>query len=385
MRVVFLGAANSIHLQRWVNYFAEVGWETHVISYSKPLKGYSEEVSLHKLFYAKGTENMLEPLYRNVRVKRIKNLLAKIKPDIVHAHNLAKYGEYAYLSGFRPYVLTNWGLSDLKMVQYYLGFTTKKLEGKRYELRKMALQKASAITALVEHARCIIEKDFGVDPNNIHIFPWGIETEVFYRGYEEEVSALRKELEIEKDKKVILSPRTADPFYNIETIVKAFGKVVMKREDCVLIVLRGGGSEAHMERLRYIAKGEGMMESIRFVSDFIPFRNMPIYYNLSSVSVQIPKTDQGALSVHESMACGAVVVATDIEGNREMIRDGENGFLVDPNDLISVISSIEKALDQNFREKAYEINHQWIIENADWKKNSKRMADIYIASIRATK
>jgi glycosyltransferase involved in cell wall biosynthesis len=56
------------------------------------------------------------------------------------------------------------------------------------------------------------------------------------------------------------------------------------------------------------------------------------------------------LSVIEAMACGLPVVATNIEGLRDVVRPGINGVLVDPDDtaiLADVLMSL--AADPNLR------------------------------------
>ncbi|MCK4718474.1 MAG: glycosyltransferase family 4 protein, partial [Thermoplasmata archaeon] len=345
-------------------------------------EGMDEGIVQHKLFSIGPLESFIEPLNRWKRVREIRALAKEIGADIVHAHDLSKYGEYAYLCGARPYIITNWGMTDIYYVANYFYFFKKELRGKRRKIRQAAFQEAAYTTALVAHTQDVISKEFGVPPEKIPAFPWGVDLDLFHKGYEKEVAALRKELGIPSGNKIILSSRHMDPYYNIENIIKACAIAMKKRNDITLILRRAGGLVSYESKLKTIVKELGIESNTRFLSEYLPFEQMPIQYNLADVSVMIPRTDQGALSVHETMACGAVVIASDIEGNREMIRNGENGFLVDPDNTEALASAIVKALDPELKGKAYEANWKWIKENADWKKNAKRMEDLYLTAIK---
>ncbi|GEM_PF-2172356 len=381
LKVALLGPANSVHVQRWANYFNDIGWEVHVLSYTFPGENkLRPDVSFHHLFHLRYAENFIEPVNRRVRVREIKKILGEIKPDILHAHDLAKYGEYAYLSGFRPYILTNWGLMSLTHVTNYMHFFTKKLGKRRYELRKKAFEEAAAITVLVNHAKKLISKRFNIPEEKIHAFPWGVDLSIFNTERKAEAEALRETLDIPEDARVVLSPRNMSPFYNIDKILAGFAHAIdtTGRQDLYLVLLRAGGEEKYEKKLKKLASKLGVREKTRFVSDFIPHKQMAVYYNMADVAVMIPEKDQGPLSMYEAMACGCVVIATDIPGNREMVKHGKTGFLVDPQDIHSISEYIIRSVeDEEFRENAIKNNLEWVRENADWKKNSLKMEELY--------
>jgi len=70
------------------------------------------------------------------------------------------------------------------------------------------------------------------------------------------------------------------------------------------------------------------------------------------------------------MACGCVCIATDVPGNRELIRDKENGLLVRPKDSRSLAKAIIEILnDKNLRtglsEKARKTVEKFSVENTE--------------------
>jgi glycosyltransferase involved in cell wall biosynthesis len=52
-----------------------------------------------------------------------------------------------------------------------------------------------------------------------------------------------------------------------------------------------------------------------------------------------------SLPILEAMACGCAVVATDCGGPRDIITDGENGFLVEVGDIRQIVDRIKLLLD----------------------------------------
>ena len=52
------------------------------------------------------------------------------------------------------------------------------------------------------------------------------------------------------------------------------------------------------------------------------------------------------LSALEAMSCGVPVVATDIPGYREVVRDGVDGLLVRPNDPIALAGALRRVLSE---------------------------------------
>jgi glycosyltransferase involved in cell wall biosynthesis len=62
----------------------------------------------------------------------------------------------------------------------------------------------------------------------------------------------------------------------------------------------------------------------------------------SDVFVQFSSTEGLSRSVLEAVATGLPVVVSDVGGNREMVQDNFNGFLVSSNDLAGLKHSLKK-------------------------------------------
>jgi glycosyltransferase involved in cell wall biosynthesis len=72
--------------------------------------------------------------------------------------------------------------------------------------------------------------------------------------------------------------------------------------------------------------------------------DMPAVYAQAHV-VCLPSYREGVpKSLLEAASCGRPIVATDVPGCREVVADGENGFLVPPRDAEALAAAIERLI-----------------------------------------
>jgi glycosyltransferase involved in cell wall biosynthesis len=80
----------------------------------------------------------------------------------------------------------------------------------------------------------------------------------------------------------------------------------------------------------------------------------------------------------EALSCGTPVVATDVGGTSEVVKHGENGILVPPNNAIRLAEGIQYLLDnENVRRKFGENGRKWVVNNFSSDVVAKRLFQIY--------
>ena len=361
MKLCFLAGANSIHSKKWIKYFIDKGYEVHWISLTPNEMGDIENAGFYQL--KEYSNKALDVLFN---LRKVRKLIKKINPDIFHAHYAGVNGILGALSGFHPFVLTVWG-SDVLIAP--------KSKIKR-PFVKLSLKRADLITCDAEHVKEAMI-NLRADSSKIKIIYFGIDTQKFIPGPKDE--ELIKELKIQ-DSPVIISLRSFEPIYDIETLIRAI-PIILKELPEAKFIIAGKGSEE--EKLKNLAKDLNILESIRFPG-FISNADLPRYLKTSDVYVSTSLSDAGlSSSTAEAMASGLPVIITDIGENEKWVKDGENGFIVpvkDPKTLAGKIIYLLK--NYEIRKKFGGINRKIIEERNNYHKEMGKMEEIYKELIR---
>ena len=357
MRICYLANASSIHTQRWAKYFAERGHEVHVISFEQP----DVDLNGSNIHIVKTNKKYLyiSFLYKSFQFRRIIN---DIKPDIVHAHYVTKYGVIGALIGIHPFVVSAWGgdvLINPKKSRIYKLIT------------KHALKKADLITCDGENLKYAMVK-LGENSQKIRIIFHGVDTQKFKSR--QRCEKLRRDLEI-FDSPAIISLRNLKPLYDVESLIIAIPPVLKKVPEAKFVIAGIGHQESELKKL---SKSLGILDSIRFVG-FIPNDELPKYLAFSDVYVSTSLSDGGiAVSTLEAMACELPPVVTDIGDNRKWIKDGKNGFIVPIKDTKALAERITYLLkNKDIGKKFGKINRKIIEEKQNYEREMEKMENTY--------
>lgn len=370
MKICYLADAGSIHTQRWVKYFADNGHEVHLISFRPFGDSNIENVKLHLLKRLRPQIRFISfPTNLFFEVIQVKNVIKKIKPDIVNAHYLGYYGFYGALSGFHPFVASVWGSDVLvapnksKISKYKISYT---------------LKKADMITTTAEFMKEYLIRKFNVSKNKIVRIPWGVDLKIFHHGYEEEVKRLKESLEIVANSPIIISNRHMNPTYEIQSIIESIPYVTKKYPNVTFVLIRGYGSPNFENEMKVRAKKLGIINNTYFIPRLMPPEEMAIFLNASDMFISIPKTDQFGSSIMEGMACGVIPIVSTIKVYKQYLTDGDNTFFVDPENPKEIAEKIIYCIEHpEIKEKFYEINRKIIEEKENWDKNAKKMGELY--------
>ena len=270
MKLCFLAQANSNHTKRWVEYFAK-----------------EHEIDLITLSYTKKEDTFVpEEVYKkmNVRVHKvskpmpfllfapfkIRRLIKKIKPDIVHAHYVTQYGFCGAFSGFHPLIVSPWG-SDIAV-------DPDKSIWKRW-LVEYALQRADVVSSVEgPFKRRLI--DLKCSKNKIVSIPVAsVNTNEFHPSKRSE--ALRKAMGA-KNSFLVLNARPLTPLYHVDVFIHAIPLVVEKIPNVKFIILYGKGQMKH--QLEELAQKLNVEDNILWMRR-VPHSKMPEY--LASVDLYI--------------------------------------------------------------------------------------------------
>jgi glycosyltransferase involved in cell wall biosynthesis len=165
---------------------------------------------------------------------------------------------------------------------------------------------------------------------------------------------IRKKMGLNKDKIIIYTGRLA-PEKGLYFLIHAYAKLHTGIPTKLLIL--GDGKE--LQGLRKIIKHYNAEDRIKLlpavdeVSDFL---------QIADIFVMPSQFEGLSNSILEAMACGLPVIATRVEGNIDIIQDGINGILVEPNDEQSLINAITRLLANPDNARALGLKAQMMVQ-----------------------
>jgi glycosyltransferase involved in cell wall biosynthesis len=341
MILCLIADGRSIHTQRWAEYFAQRGHEVHLITYD-PMGRNIEGVHEH-VITSRWKNLYLSFWPRHYAIDRI---IKKIKPDLIHAHFIAKYGFHLPFLGNYPKIVTAWGDDILILPQSsrILFFFT------RHVLNSVDLNYA------VSHdIRDHIINDFTIPETKVHYLPFGVDTYQF--------SPPQDSPDKEKKTVVIFSNRGFLPIYGMDTILKGFHLAIQQNHDLQLI-LKGEGPDK--EKIRQEIKRLGLEATVT-IKNKTDYNEVIQDLKNADIFITASGRDGTPVSLLEAMSAGLPCIATAVGGIPEWISDGKNGILIPPDNpeiiaqkIILLSSDIQKRKTLGFHAR------KTILKKGDW-------------------
>lgn len=166
-----------------------------------------------------------------------------------------------------------------------------------------------------------LERVYGVPEHMVSVVPYGVETARFAPDADARRS-VRAELGVPDDRSVYLF--VGDGFER-KGLARAIQALAATSGDAELWVI--GGTEDLVSEYRRLAVTGGVGERVRFFGR-LPNAEVSRWYAAADVFVLLSQQDSWGHTVIESMASGRPVLISEFVGASEVVRDGENGFVV---------------------------------------------------------
>jgi glycosyltransferase involved in cell wall biosynthesis len=323
LRLAFIADASSIHTRRWLGFFAERGHEVHLLKPSKDPWGADLDPRIQVHQFMAWPVLPIRGLGSIVTGLALRRALLGIRPDVLHAHYLTRYGWAARLSGFHPYAITVWG-SDV--------FVTPRNSSHALLWARRTLAEAALVTAVSNDlARGAIE--LGARPERTRIVQFGVDPQRFNPAPPPE--ALRTSLGL-SGRRVILSPRGLRPMYRHDVAVRA---LALLPDDVDLLLVDWQSDLEYRERLVRLAADLGLAARVHIVGA-IDHEALPDYYRLADVVVSLPTTDAFPVTALEAMACGTPIVMGEVPSAHEGLDGVDEGAIVPGDDPAAVAGAV---------------------------------------------
>ncbi len=254
-----------------------------------------------------------------------KKIFKTTKPDVIHIHNPSLLGltaqRYARKHGI-PIVATNHLMPENILLNLK---GTKVLYNTLYKLVWRYLvwfhNRCDYVTSPTPTATDFL-KEFGVT-KPLQPVSNGIDLKVFKPGLD--ASKLKAKYKL-PDLPILLYLGRVDGEKRLDIILRAMPEV-LKNTKCHLLIV-GFGKE--MDNLKHLASTLHVDKNVTFTG-YIDEADKPLFYNLCDMFVISSPAELQSIVTLEAMATAKPVVSVDVAALKELVHDGENGYLFTEN------------------------------------------------------
>ena len=321
-----------------------------------PPMEYGEEGKIHRprfmyllpqrLFYGITGE-----FYRKSISKYIFKNLTEI--DMVHSHQ-------AYPDGYGMVdVCEKWSIPLITEIH---STNTLNIWSNNRSVRKKFFKTLNSSERIICISKelCDSVREFGIPDEKIVYIPLGVDTDLFKPL---NVKNTEFELKISNEKILIFVGRLIK-LKNIDQILKAVSKLAVLYKDFKLLIVGDGPEKGGLLKL---AKDLNLCNHVKFLGE-LKGEELAYIYSLADILILASSTEGRPMVIYEGMASECAVIATDVGGVHEQIKENYNGFLFKPNDVDGLISKIRcllendeilKKMKENSRKRVIDKNWTW--------------------------
>ena len=272
--------------------------------------------------------------------------LRKINPDLVHAQGIGMATPALMAKVFlnKPYSIWCQG-SDV-----YLPWNFKR------PLSKLVFRHADAVAAYSENMKKEIQK---ISDRDICIITNGVDLQLFENLTREKA---RNNLQFNKDQKILTFVGTLRPVKGVKYLIQAMDILIKQKTDIRLILVGDGPDREALQRMTEDLK---LGNYITFIGK-VSHEKVPEFMVASDIFV-LPSLSEGFGSVNlEAFAAGLPIVATKVGGLPEIIKEGENGLLVESKNPKQLAEIILLLLDNPELRNKFSENNKLKVKNYTW-------------------
>lgn len=275
-------------------------------------------------------------------------IAGKIKFSHMHSHFASLASCYTmYISRLlgKPFTFTIHGWYDL-------------YEAPPSDLAGRAASAKKVITISDYNKRYLISK-FKIPAEKIEVIHCGVDLDYFNNRPQTEDHRPKTTDQRPETTRIILSVARLHAVKNLETLIRACSRLAKNGNGFKCAIVGEGGERPKLEKL-ICDMGLTATISLLGSKNLEEVRDL---YKTASVYVLPSKHETMGVTTMEAMATGIPVISTNIYGIPELIDDGQNGYLIDPEDDARLAVHLEELLGDDFKRAAFGKNGRGKIDS----------------------
>lgn len=294
---------------------------------------------------------------------RARRAVRRHATEVLHTHNAVAHYQA---------VLATCGLGVHCVINTRHGMGGNQRAGRREWLYRRALARTNMVVTVCEAARRAAVQRGLVPPDKTRVIPNGIRLASFQPASARRREQLVQSLGLPASTRVIGTVGRLNWAKDQAGLIRAFRQVHERQPDTALVLIGDGELRAELQQCAY---AEGVAGSVHLLGDRHDVRELLQgldVFVLSSVS------EGYSMALLEACAVALPIVATDVGGNGEIVRDGDTGRLVPPGDPSALAVAMLELLQQP--EQASKLAHaarRWVETHGSLEAMAARYAQLY--------
>ena len=137
------------------------------------------------------------------------------------------------------------------------------------------------------------------------------------------------------------------------------------------------GTGSHRENLDEAASKLGVSDLIRYVGT-VPYEELEKAYQFADIFVLTSLSEGMPSVILEAMGCGLPIIASDVGGNNELVKEGENGYLIDGDNIDKLAKNLADLINnKNLRQEMGRLSREKALKYG-WKNIMDEYNKLYL-------
>ncbi len=356
MKKILFCASRASHIINfhlpYIEYFKDNGYTVDII-----VQGNISDKRIDNCFDTEFTKNPFSP--NNIKtILKIKEILLNGKYDIICSNTtlagVAVRAAVMLIKGRRPYFV--------HISHGYMFGRDSSIKSHFYRMCEKATSKPIDDLVVMNEEDYYLAKKYKLGKNLHYIYGMGINTEKFPNLTEEEIISVRKSLSADTNNFIMLCVGEFSERKNQTQLIEAF-RILSEKHKNIILVFAGNGKM--FDKCVNKAKKYELYGKIKFMGQVDDINRL---YRSCNLLLSASKMEGLPFNVMEALACGLPAVVSDIKGHRDLIKNNENGFLFEKDDISELVRVIDglisnKELYKYIKSNTY-LQDKYLLENA---------------------
>lgn len=298
----------------------------------------------------------IKAVYQTIKV------LKKEKPDVIHAHS-AKGGIIARLAS----LIYKVNVLHTPHAYSYLSANSKFKSKLFLVIEQIFKNFNSYLLATSESEKLRGIKDVGYSKDRVFVLNNSILP----------ISKQQKENQLRLPDEYICTVGRPSFQKNLEMMIEVIKLLKRKQPNIFLVIMGVGEYSPNKESIKALIKAYKLENNIKLI-EWMEREKIFQIISKSKIYISTSRYEGLPYSIIESLALSKACVVTDCDGNRDLIKDNYNGYVVGLNDMDLMSEKIYYLLrNKDIREKFEKNSFNYFEKNFNLKKNIKKLENIY--------